>query len=403
MTKWAILLGAMALAAACGGSGAPRAGASGDDGGQAGVDAANPVDAGGGADGGASDGASDAAGDSAGPSCAPTSLAGIQVATVTGANNPLDPLGYPPYALDGCTLVYVAPAAPGQTSGELRRRDLSTGNETPLAPASEQPRRPAIAGDLIAWEAVVAGASIVRVSKAGQTTTVTGPFVQAGEPRVTGDAVVFTAWLTSDSAGDTDVYLYLPASTQLVAVATGPGQQRFADVSASYVAVSDFSEDPTGAFSPDTLRLADVAVFDRMTLARTLRHLPGKQAFPMLGSGTHLGYLDWNLVNPEPKFSAYGVMVGTVTSDPTTDGNVKGTGQVQVNTPYVRPSVRADWIEWVDESTGGGGLFRRPLDLSQAFTSTLGGVQLLGPVAGQPMTIVLASSAGGYALTGVTH
>jgi hypothetical protein len=326
--------------------------------------------------------AGDDAGDDAGvPSCKPDSVAGISIASSSGVD-PLDPLGYPPYALDGCTLAYASP------SGDLRLRDLSTGAESPLAPASEQPRRPALAGDLVAWEAVVGGKSIVRVSSAGQTTTIAGPFDHAGEPRVTTDAVVFTVWLTADDGGDTDVYLYLPASTQLVAVATGWGQQRFADVSATRVAVSDFSEDPTGAFSDTTHRNADIVVFDRGTLAKTVRHLPGKQAFPMLGSTTRLAYLDWGLVTPEPKFSEYIIREGIVSADPTTDPNVKGSGSVIVNTPWVRPSTRGDWIEWVDESTGAGGLFRCPLDLTVAPTSALDGMQLLGPVAGRPLTIV---------------
>jgi hypothetical protein len=326
--------------------------------------------------------------DAPSPSCGPDSVAGISVASLSG-NNPLDPLGYPPYALDGCTLVYAS------SSGDLRLRNLSTGDESPLAPASDQPRRPAIAGGLVAWEAVVGGKSMVRAWAGGQTTTIAGPFDHAGEPRVTSDAVVFTAWLTPDDAGDdTDVYLYLPASAQLVPVATGWGQQRFADVSASRVAVSDFSEDPTGAFSDTTHRNADVVVFDRSTLAKTVRHLAGKQAFPMLGSGDRLAYLDWGFVTPEPKFSAYVIRSGTVAADPTTDGNVEGSGQVtvMVNTPWTRPSVHGNSVEWIDDSVGGGGLFARPLDLSAPAALTLGGLELLGPVAGKPLTVAATTS-----------
>jgi hypothetical protein len=357
--------------------------------------------------GGAAQPATPGGGDSgpgtdASASCAPDSVAGIGVASLGGG---YDPLGYPPYSLDGCTLAYVARTAPGESWGELRLRHLATGDEIPLAPASDQPRRPSIVGDLIAWEAVVAGKSVVRLWRAGQTTTIAGPFDHAGEPRVTVDAVVLTAWLSTDDLGDTDVYLYLPASQQLVAIATGPGQQRFADVSPNLVAVSDFSEDPAGAFdpTPGILRVADIVVFDRRTLAKTVRHLVGKQAFPMLGLGAHLAYLDWGLmIPPEPKLSAYTVRVGEVASDPATDGNVKGSGQVRVYTPYVRPSVHADWIEWVDESTGGG-LLRRPLDLSQAFVSTLEGRQLLGPVAGHPLTVVATPGPGELQLNGVAR
>jgi hypothetical protein len=332
------------------------------------------------------------------PSCGPDSVAGISIASLSG-NNPLDPLGYPPYALDGCTLVYAS------SSGDLRLRNLSTGEESPLAPASDQPRRPAIAGNLVAWEAVVGGKSIVRASVGGQTTTLAGPFDRAGEPRVTNDAIVFTVWLTPDDAGDdTDVYLFLPGSADLVPVATGWGQQRFADVSASSVAVSDFSEDPTGAFSDTTHRNADIVVFDRGTLAKTVRHLAGKQAFPMLGVGDRLAYLDWGFVTPEPKFSAYVIRSGTVAADPTTDGNVNGSGQVTVtvNTPWTRPSVHGDWVEWIDDSAGGGGLFARPLDLSAPAESTLGGLELLGPVAGKPLTVA-ATTGQPFLLRGVAR
>src|SRR5258708_17963874 len=118
-----------------------------------------------------------------------------------------------------------------------------------LAQVGEQPRRRSIAGDLVVWEAVVAGKSIVRVSNAGHSTTIVGPFDHAGEPRATSDAVVFTAWLSADEGGDTDVYLYTPATQQVVPIATGPGQHRFADVSASLVPATAFPEDPVHSFA----------------------------------------------------------------------------------------------------------------------------------------------------------
>jgi hypothetical protein len=389
----------VALVAACGGNSvapAPRPSVDGGDRNDATSGAPSSTDS------STDEGADTALGpDGPDTTCGPDSVARIAVGSGT-VGSPFDPLGYAPYAIDGCTLAYVTPSVQGQTSGELRVRQLATGDEKVLAPASEQPRRPSIVGDLIAWEAVAGGKSIVRVSKGGLRATIGGPFDHAGEPRVTSDAVVFTAWLSSDDAGDTDVYLYSPASQQLVAIATGAGQQRFADVSALFVAVSDFSEDPTGAFSPYAHRDADIVVFDRKTLAKTVRHLPGKQAFPMLGDSSHLGYLDWGSVTPEPKFSAYAIRAGDVASDPAIDGNAKGAGQVQVNTPYVRPSVRGNWLEWVDDSPGSGGLFRCPIDLSQAATSTLIGYQLLGPVAGQPLTVV-ASAGSGYVLRGVAR
>src|SRR5437764_13065348 len=70
------------------------------------------------------------------PSCAPSTLDGVAAFT-QGA---WDPLGYPPYAIDGCTLVYVAALDGGL--GELRKRDLATGREDLLAPAADSPNRP---------------------------------------------------------------------------------------------------------------------------------------------------------------------------------------------------------------------------------------------------------------------
>jgi hypothetical protein len=364
------------------------------------VDLEGGVELDGSADASATEGSADSPPDSPVP-CAAAAADGVAIAALAADANPLDALGYPPYALDGCTLIYLAPPAAGQTWGELRRRDLATGAETVLAPPSETPRRPTIAGDVVAWEAVVGNKTIVRVTVGSDALVVSGPFDHAGEPRATADAVVFTAWLAADDTSDTDVYLVLPASRQLVAIATGPGQQRFADVSRTLVAVSDFSEDPTGTFSAVVHRDADVVVFDRGTLARTVRHLPGKQAFPMLGATTHLGYLDWGLVTPEPKFSQYTVRVGVVASDPAADANVKGSGPVVSNTAWVRPSVSGDTIVWVDESAGLGGLFARPLDLSSPAKASLSGAQLLEPVAGRTLNVAATPVGGGYALRGV--
>jgi hypothetical protein len=41
------------------------------------------------------------------------------------------------------------------------------------------------------------------VSSGGSAQAVAGPFDHAGEPRATGDSVVFTAWLSADEIGDT--------------------------------------------------------------------------------------------------------------------------------------------------------------------------------------------------------
>src|SRR5262245_7659615 len=158
----------------------------------------------------------------------------------------LDLQGYPPYAADGCTLVYVAPGAQAGVSGDLRIRDLASGVESTLAPASESPRRPTIGGDVVAWEAKDGTRAVVRVRVNGTTTTMTGAFDHAGEPRATADAVVFTAWRGVDTLADTDVLSYEVASTRTEVVFGGAGQQRFADVSRGYVAAADFSEDPDG-------------------------------------------------------------------------------------------------------------------------------------------------------------
>src|SRR5436305_11953808 len=62
------------------------------------------------------------------PTCDATGATGVQV-----SDKGL--YGYPPYAADGCSLVYVA------KSGELRLRDLASGRETVLDDASQSPRR----------------------------------------------------------------------------------------------------------------------------------------------------------------------------------------------------------------------------------------------------------------------
>src|SRR5262249_37169100 len=66
-----------------------------------------------------------------------TSVKGIAIATVSGYNL-LDPLGYAPYASEGCTLVYIA------SDGSLRLRNLESASEETIAPSTEQPRRPTI-------------------------------------------------------------------------------------------------------------------------------------------------------------------------------------------------------------------------------------------------------------------
>ncbi|MFT3767526.1 MAG: hypothetical protein QM820_18890 [Minicystis sp.] len=214
-------------------------------------------------------------------------------------------LGYPPYAVDGCALAYVTP------SGELRLRDLAGGSESVLAKVDEAPRRPAIVGDLVAWEGVIDGKVSVRVRGPHGTVTVPGSFDHAGEPRVAADSVVFTGWHDADDHGDTDVYLFTPSTGEVTAIATGPAQQRFPDVSATHIAWTDFTEDPDGALGDDSTDAADIVVLARATSEQTTRKHEGKQAFPMLGADGHLAYLDWGLVHPEPKFSAYEIPAGS--------------------------------------------------------------------------------------------
>ncbi len=337
------------------------------------------------------------AGDAASASCSATAVDGILVAS-GGANNALDPLGYPSYAIDGCTLVYVAGSTTPGAGGALVLRDLASGTETVLDPASATPRRPSISDDMIAWEA----SDGVVARKAGVTFRLTGFAYPAGEPRATTDAVVFTAFLQPH--GDSDVYLWIPGDKRIPqAIATGPGEQRFADVSPTLVAVSDFSEDPTGTFDDTRLSLSDIVIYDRATLAKTVRHLGGKQAFPMLSRDGRVGYLDWDTVHPEPKLSQWALSVGDALSPPAGDANAKGTGTVLTNTPYVRPSVRGAFLEWVDESGGTSALFRRPIDLSAPATTALSGVALLGPVAGASVTVVGTQTREGIALRGVAR
>jgi hypothetical protein len=218
--------------------------------------------------------------------------------------------------------------------------------------------------------------------------------------------VVFTAWLSADPNGDTDVLLASAAqpSAPAAGVATGAGQQRFADVSDTLVAVTDFSEDPSGYFALDRLSLADIVVVDRATLTKTVRHLAGKQAFPMLGQGGRLAYLDWQEVMPEPKLSAYYLRVGRADLPVTMDLNAKADGtMVTVMTVYVRPAVHAAFLDWVDD-TSQSALYRRPLDLTTPAAATLGGAPLVGAAATDAMTVVATSVAGGgVALRGVAR
>jgi hypothetical protein len=326
------------------------------------------------------------AGTDAGPACSAASTDGIQITPGAG-DGVLDPLGYPPFAVDGCTLVYVT------RDGELRARDLATATEKVLDPAASQPRRPTASGGTIAWQAVDGSRTVVRVLDEGAPITVSGPFENASEPRASADAIVFTGSIGEDL----DVFLFTRATRETKLVAGGPGEQRFPDVSSTHVAVSDFSEDPSGKFSETSGTSADIVVIDRATGAKTTRQSPGKQAFPMLGAGGVLGYLDWGFVQPEPKLSAYVVKIGQVLGPVSADVNVRENGTVQAPRPYVRPSMRGGFIEWTEER----GLYRRKIDLSTPVSTVLDGVDVLAPVAGDAMTIIATRQNDSFVLRGL--
>jgi hypothetical protein len=380
--------GTMASAGASAGSSSSvdasgRGGSSGNGpGGEAGVGAvAGAAGAVAGAAGAAGAGGADDAG------CGAAALDGLEIYSA----DMWDPLGYPPYALDGCTLVYVV-ATSGADNGALRLRDLSTGTELTLEAGAAHPRRPtvAVAGAVVAWESDGADGPQVRLRDASGSEPFEKAFAQAGEPRVTQDALVFTAFLGAAATADTDVDLYDLGNHVLTHVATGPGQQRFADVSATHVAVTDFSEDPKGYFD-QTGSVSDIVVIDRATLTRTVRAAPGKQAFPLLGSDGLLAYLEWGAVHPEPKFSQFFLKAGYVDALVADDRNVKG-GDAQVSTDpaYVRPSLHGVYLDYIDKTATTVQLFRASLDEPAPPVSAAisGASRLLGPVATDELTLV---------------
>ena len=297
-----------------------------------------------------------------------------------------DPLGYPPYAFDGCTLVYVASAG---DPGTLRVRDLASGEETVLETAASKPRRPTVAGPVIAWEADGAAGSEVRVRVGGKIQSMSGAFVRAEEPRATDDSGVFTAFLGPGPNDDSDIYLFDVKTGQLSAVATGPGQQRFADVSPTHVAITDFSEDAYGYFN-EAGSISDIALIERATGQRTNRPSPGKQAFPLLGTDGVFAYLEWAAVHPEPKLGQFWLKVGYLGRPASEDFNVKTTGQITTNPAYVRPSLRGLNLDFVDQGAEGLALYRAALDTPGLLTSSKisGGLSLFGPVAGERFTLL---------------
>ncbi len=286
--------------------------------------------------------------------------------------------GYPSYVVDDCRLLYVS-----RKSGDLVLRDLANGDEQTIAPASESPRRPTLRSLVMAWEADESGKSVVRVRVDGATQTLAGSFDEAGEPRATDDAVVFTGF---SSADDSDVFLFSATTQEVSLVAGGPGQQRFADVSKTHVAISDFSEDPLGVYSGDGTSLADIIVVDRSTGTASVRALPGKQAFPMLGSEGTLAYLEWLEVHPVPKLQEYSLM-----AVPLAAVDQPGTEISHVSSDQaVRPTASAGLVEWVVRDSGQNSLWRSLADGSGTPSAIpLSGAEVLhAPSASAKLTVL---------------
>ncbi len=306
-----------------------------------------------------------------------THAAGVSV-----AETDLD--GYPPYAVDGCNMAYVS------STGELLLRDLKTGGEQQVAAASDSPRRPSLAGAVLAWEADAGGKSVIRVRSGGVVETVAGSFDHAREPKATADAVVLTGFMGAANTSDSDVFLYDVAGKSIAKLSTLKGQQRFADVSASHVAWSDFSEDPSGVYSGDGTSLADVVLYERSSKKAQTIKLSGKQAFPMLAVSGRVGFLDWLAVHPVPKLQDYRILslpIGDLTTKPVQVASV----QSEV---AVRPSANDNRVEWVVRWGGQSTLHRAPLDGSAAATVVpLGSVAEVHAPAGTSALSVVATRA----------
>jgi hypothetical protein len=365
--------GGAAGAAGAGSAGGGAAGAAAGAGASAGAGAAGECS------GGSSAGSSGNCGSAGGPgaACDGSKAEGLPIASI-------DLYRYPSYAVDGCQLAYLAPTSGG---AELRLRDLATGAEQVLAPESEKPIRPSIGWPVVAWEATVGSEQAVRVWKDGLAVTVTGSFARATEPRAASDAVALTVWKDAAPDADTDVALYTVATGVLDVVFEGPSQQRFADVSATHVAFTDFSEDPDGVFGNDGADLADVVLFDRATGALEAHKLPGKQAFPMLGSPSAVVYLEWPGEHPEPKFQAYGVRAWDLASA----GLDRALGDVLTGAgDYARPSSRAGLVEWVMYPEGKSALYRASLQDASPAASLAGfeGKQVYAPVSAGSFSLV---------------
>ena len=275
----------------------------------------------------------------------PRSSRSVSLRWTTSASPAQIALAIPPYAASGCNVLYVA------ADGALRMRSLATGTEAVIAEAAEQPARPTLAGPpddptrVMAWES--GRTSSVQVRFAGTTREVRGSYARNAQPRASSDAVVLSGFRSLEPRSDADVLLYEPLSRSLSVVGGGPGQQLFADVSATQVAYSDFSEDPDGAFDDDGRDLADLVLVERTSGAKHKLELAGKQAFPLFGAGDTLVYLHWQVDHPEPKLAAYAIMAGEMRSD-----RSRQLAQVETQPPYVRPSVYGATVEWVERPFG---------------------------------------------------
>ncbi|MGZ3478029.1 MAG: hypothetical protein ACXVCJ_26255 [Polyangiales bacterium] len=307
------------------------------------------------------------ASDTAAPVCT-VDVSGIAIASD-------DPYAYPLYALDGCTLAYIG------TDAALHVKDLATGEDEVVD--SESPRRPSLAGDTLAWESRVSGTTKVRVRFGGMVVTLDGI---AGEPRAAHDAVAFTRWTTTDLNGDTDVMLYVPSKGTTTLVAGGPGQQRFADASDTFIAVSDFSEDPDQRFDGDDKDLADIGLFDRATGTLTVRKKPGKQAFPILAGGATLVDHDWASIHPQPKLEAYDLYRTAVDAPVTADTML---ASVHTYPPYTRPAGRGGVVEWVVRDDMGVHLWRATSSGAPAMVSSItDATDLFAPATGVDRTLI---------------
>lgn len=294
---------------------------------------------------------------------------------------------YPPYAMSGCTLAYLARDA------SLMVRDLNSGAEIRLAGPDEAARRPTIDGGVVAWEAVVDARRVIKVHAAGKTTVIAGPFKSAGEPRVHDGSVVFTGWVGGPRE-ETDIWLYDTKTGSLAPVLGGPGQRRFADVSGEFVVAVDASEDPDGAFDDDGRDVTALVVFERKTGKVTRRPSPGRQAFPVLIDVAGVAYLDW----APGSARGYEVKTGMLLEPASADRTV---GAVTHRNSGPRPSSIGPTVEWVaEEADGTTSLYRAPAfgqKKAPIRAPGLEGLRLFAPISTRDFTVIAAVQGKGSA------